>query len=178
MAFGRGSMTKEMVGGKKAKSTKKMAIGGMARPMGAGPKMAPTGRGPMGPGAGMAPPPGLAAFQAERATTRGGMGPGAGPTMVSPVRGPMAPPGAGPTMVSPALSPMGPGAGMAGALGGAMGMKKGGKVSASKMNSGGKVNLGDAMKQKVDAMGMKKGGKVGGRGDGIATKGKTKGRMC
>ena len=27
-------------------------------------------------------------------------------------------------------------------------------------------------------MGMKKGGKVGGRGDGVATKGKTKGRMC
>ena len=27
-------------------------------------------------------------------------------------------------------------------------------------------------------MGMKKGGKVGGRGDGAATKGKTKGRMC
>jgi hypothetical protein len=35
-----------------------------------------------------------------------------------------------------------------------------------------------AMGGMAKPMGMKKGGKVGGRGDGIATKGKTKGRMC
>ena len=100
---------------------------------------------------------------------------GAGPKMAPGGRGPMGGGIAGPTMVSPGRKPND---GFSQMMGGAMGMKKGGKVSASKKNSGGKVNLGDAMKQKVDAMGMKKGGKVGGRGDGVAVKGKTKGRMC
>ena len=56
----------------------------------------------------------------------------------------------------------------------------GNRQPAAKMNLGGTANLGDAMKQKVDAMGtrMSKGGKVGNRGDGIAIKGKTKGCMC
>lgn len=156
MAFGRGSMTKEMVGGKKAKPAKKMAMGGPMGP-GAGPRMGPPGRGPMGPG-GMAPPPPSPDQVAQMAfATRGAGAPtsGAGPV----VSRPMPPVGAPPMKAA------------------VPGMKKGGKV---KMNSGGTAGLGDAMKQKVDAMGtrMSKGGKVGNRGDGIAIKGKTKGCMC
>ena len=139
--------------------------------MGAGPKMAPGGRNPM-----------VSPDRGPMGGGRGPMGPdpfvetmGAGPKMAPGGRGPMGGGIAGPTMVSPGRKPND---GFSQMMGGAMGMKKGGKVSASKKNSGGKVNLGDAMKQKVDAMGMKKGGKVGGRGDGVAVKGKTKGRMC
>lgn len=172
MAFGRGSMTKEMVGGTKAKPAKKMALGGpIPSSPGADPRRGPPGRGPGGPG-GMAPPPPSPDQAAQMAFIQQQRGAGA-PTSGG-LRGftPPPPPGAAPVV----SRPMAPG-GAPPMKAAVPGMKKGGKV---KMNSGGTAGLGDAMKQKVDAMGtrMNKGGKVGGRGDGVAIKGKTKGCMC
>jgi len=58
------------------------------------------------------------------------------------------------------------------------------RASAAKMKSatsdmtGATGSLKDKAEDFADAGGMKKGGRVGGRGDGIAQRGKTKGRFC